>query len=83
MAGNEPDFSLAQLRYFTVTAELKNMTAAARQLNISQSAISAAIMQLERQFRVQLFVRQALKRTCPHPVGQAASRRGPPLPRRG
>lgn len=58
MAGNEPDFSLAQLRYFTVTAELKNMTAAARQLNISQSAISAAIMQLERQFRVQLFVRK-------------------------
>jgi len=61
MAINEPDFSLAQLRYFTVTAELGNMTAAARRLNISQSAISAAIMQLERQFRVQLFVRHHSK----------------------
>ncbi len=61
MANNELDFSLTQLRYFTATAELKNMTAAARQLSISQSAISAAIMQLERQLRVQLFVRHHAK----------------------
>lgn len=61
MANNELDFSLTQLRYFTATAELKNMTVAARQLNISQSAISAAIMQLERQLRVQLFVRHHSK----------------------
>ncbi len=52
-----PDVTLSQLRYFVETAERLSMTAAAAQLCVAQSAVSSAISQLERQLRVQLFVR--------------------------
>jgi DNA-binding transcriptional LysR family regulator len=51
------EFTLIQLRYFAVAAELGSMTAAARQLMVSQSAISAAVAHLERVLGLQLFVR--------------------------
>ncbi|MFJ4285502.1 LysR family transcriptional regulator [Paenarthrobacter nicotinovorans] len=47
-----------QLRYFATVARLGSMTAAARELLVSQSAISAAIAQLEKELDVQLLLRQ-------------------------
>lgn len=53
----DPAFTLVQLRYFVAAAECGSMTAAAKQLLVSQSAISTAIAQLERELGVQLFLR--------------------------
>ena len=50
-------FTLVQLRYFAAAAELGSMTAAARELSVSQSAISTAVAQLERELGVQLLLR--------------------------
>ncbi|WFR83040.1 LysR substrate-binding domain-containing protein [Arthrobacter sp. Y-9] len=51
-------FTLTQLRYFAVVAELQNMTAAANALNISQPALSTAMAQLQSALQTQLLVRQ-------------------------
>src|SRR5471032_3236642 len=50
-------YSLRQLRYFVVTAEVLSFTAAAKLLHISQPSISTAVADLELSFGVQLFVR--------------------------
>ncbi|AUZ36405.1 LysR family transcriptional regulator [Arthrobacter sp. PGP41] len=50
-------FTLTQLRYFSVVAELENMTAAAERLLVTQSTLSTAIAQLESSLSTQLFVR--------------------------
>lgn len=52
------DFTLIQLRYFAAVARTENMSEAAGELRISQSALSASISALERQVGVQLFVRR-------------------------
>ncbi|MFZ2501280.1 MAG: LysR family transcriptional regulator [Nocardioides sp.] len=57
----EPGFTLVQLRYFTTAARLGSMTAAAAELVVSQSAISTAVAQLERQLGVQLLLRHHAK----------------------
>jgi DNA-binding transcriptional LysR family regulator len=54
---NDPRFTLVQLRYFAAAAEHLSMTTAARQLMVSQSAISTAVAQLERDLGVQLMLR--------------------------
>ncbi|MEQ8929433.1 MAG: LysR family transcriptional regulator [Silicimonas sp.] len=46
-----------QLRIFLVVAELQHVTRAARQLNLTQSAVSAAISSLETRYDVRLFDR--------------------------
>ncbi len=51
-------FTLVQLRYFLVAAERGSMTEASLELHIAQSAVSAAIYNLERDLRVQLFIRR-------------------------
>lgn len=53
-----PDVTLAQLRYFVTAATYSSMTRAAEELHIAQSAVSAAISQLEQQIGTQLFIRQ-------------------------
>jgi len=53
----EVGFTLTQLRYFAAAAELGSMTAASRQLMVSQSAISTAVAQLEKELGVQLLLR--------------------------
>jgi DNA-binding transcriptional LysR family regulator len=53
----EVGFTLTQLRYFAAAAELGSMTAASRQLMVSQSAISPAVAQLEKELGVQLLLR--------------------------
>jgi DNA-binding transcriptional LysR family regulator len=52
-----PSFTLVQLRYFAAAAEHGSMTAAARELVVSQSAVSTAIAQLEKELGVQLLLR--------------------------
>ncbi len=53
----EAGFTLVQLRYFAAAAELGSMTGAARELMVSQSAISTAVAQLEKELGVQLLLR--------------------------
>jgi DNA-binding transcriptional LysR family regulator len=55
------EITLAQLRYFATAAERRSMTEAARELFVAQSAVSAAIGQLEQQVGTQLFIRQRSK----------------------
>jgi len=50
-------YSLRQLRYFVVTAEVLSFTAASKILSISQPSISTAVAELEASFGVQLFIR--------------------------
>ena len=50
-------FTLVQLRYFRVVAQLENMTAAAAALNVTQSTLSSAIAQLEKEMGSELFLR--------------------------
>ncbi|WP_246284356.1 LysR substrate-binding domain-containing protein [Gordonia asplenii] len=57
-APKDPSFTLVQLRYFAAAAELGSMTAAAKTLMVSQSAVSTAIAQLEKELGVQLLIRQ-------------------------
>ncbi|MEV0829346.1 LysR family transcriptional regulator [Nonomuraea rubra] len=54
---SDPGFTLVQLRYFAAAAELGSMTSAARELMVSQSAVSTAVAQLEKELGVQLLLR--------------------------
>lgn len=56
-----PEITLIQLRYFVAAAERLSMTEAAHDNFVAQSAISAAIAQLEQQVGTQLFIRQRSK----------------------
>ncbi len=56
-----PEITLAQLRYFVAAAEKLSMTEAAREFFVAQSAVSAAIAQLEQEVGAQLFIRQRSK----------------------
>ena len=49
--------TLEQLRIFVAVAEREHVTAAARVLNLTQSAVSAAIAALEARYAVKLFDR--------------------------
>jgi DNA-binding transcriptional LysR family regulator len=51
--------SLKQLRYFVATAEVGQISQAAVNLSISQSAITTAVKELERHVGAELFVRTA------------------------
>ena len=62
-------FTLVQLRYFATAAELGSMTAASKELLVSQSAISTAIAQLERDLGVQLLIRHHARGLTLTPVG--------------
>ena len=50
-------YTLRQLEYFVTTAEHSSVAAAATALNVSQPSVSTAILKLEDQFGVQLFIR--------------------------
>lgn len=54
--------SLRQLEYFVAVGTLGTMGAAASECQVSQSAISLAVSDLERALNVQLFLRQKAKR---------------------
>jgi DNA-binding transcriptional LysR family regulator len=63
-------YTLKQLSYFVAAADAGSITAAARQLHISQPSISAAIAQLENQFGLELFVRHHAQGLSLTPTGQ-------------
>lgn len=48
---------LSQLRYFCEACRVNNITQAAKNLYVSQSAVSVQIKELEEEFDVRLFVR--------------------------
>ena len=50
-------YSLRQLEVFLATARHENLSKAARELNMSQSAASDSLKELEHQFDIQLFDR--------------------------
>ncbi|EDK52734.1 transcriptional regulator, LysR family [Burkholderia mallei 2002721280] len=58
-AGGGMALTLRQLKYFVATAELGQISQAAIQLTISQSAVTSAIRELEDSLGTQLFVRTA------------------------
>ena len=49
--------TITQLQYFVAVVKQNNITKAARQLFVSQAAVSFAIKELEKEFNVPLFVR--------------------------
>jgi DNA-binding transcriptional LysR family regulator len=51
-------FTLRQLEYFLAVAENGSIAAASAKVNVSSPSISAAIVQLEEEFGLQLFVRK-------------------------
>lgn len=51
-------FTLKQIRYFLAVAEAEQVSAAARAVNISQSALTLAIRDLEAELGTKLFVRK-------------------------
>ncbi|MGW8556293.1 LysR family transcriptional regulator [Streptomyces tubercidicus] len=63
-------FTFVQLRYFLVAAECGSMTAAAEDLHIAQSAVSSAIHKLERDLRVDLFIRRRGQGLVLTPAGE-------------
>lgn len=64
------DFTLVQLRYFQEVARRENMTEAAKHLNVTQSAISTAMAQLERTLGIDLFIRQKNRSVVLSPAGR-------------
>lgn len=51
-------FTLRQLAYFVAVGEAGSVARAAQRISVSPPSISAAISQLEREFGIQLFIRQ-------------------------
>jgi DNA-binding transcriptional LysR family regulator len=70
----DPGFTFLQLRYFAAAAELGSMTAAAKQLRVSQSAVSTAVAQLEKELKVQLLLRHHARGLTLTAAGQAFHR---------
>jgi DNA-binding transcriptional LysR family regulator len=62
--------SIRALRYFVTTAETLSVTRASRQLGVSQPSISAAIAQIEEEFRLQLFIRHHARGLTLTPAGE-------------
>ena len=67
-------FSLRQLGYFTAAAETLSITEAAKQLNISQPAVSTAVSALEEIFQTQLFIRHHALGLALTPAGHLLAR---------
>jgi DNA-binding transcriptional LysR family regulator len=63
-------YTLKQLSFFVSAAELESVTGAARALNVSQPAVSAAIAHLERVFGIQLFLRRHAQGLSLTPAGR-------------
>lgn len=59
-------FSLKQIRYFVAAAETGQVSQAAVELNVSQSAVTAAIKQLEASLQARLFERHSNGVTLSH-----------------
>lgn len=65
-----PDYTLRQLEYFVAVAEAGSVTHAATAVHLSQSAMSAALADLENALSVQLLVRHHAKGISLTPAGK-------------
>ena len=63
-------FTLRQLQFFVAACEAGTVTLAAQRENISQSAVSAALAELERSLGVQLLIRHHAHGVAPTPAGR-------------
>jgi DNA-binding transcriptional LysR family regulator len=63
-------FTLRQLQLFVATCDAGTVTLAAQRENISQSAVSAALAELERSLGVQLLIRHHAHGVAPTPAGR-------------
>ncbi len=63
-------FTLRQIEYAVLTADLGSVAAAAARLGVAQPSVSAALQKLEGQLGLQLFVRQAAKGISPSSHGK-------------
>jgi len=71
-------YTLRQLEYFVAVAEAGSVTKAAQAIHLSQSALSTALVELERSLDVQLFLRHHARGVTLTPAGEqmlTASRR--------
>jgi len=66
---NFKSLTIKQLVYALAAADHGNVTAAARRLNVSQPAVSAAIAALERHYGMKLFTRQPAQGVALTPFG--------------
>ncbi|OXM55756.1 LysR substrate-binding domain-containing protein [Amycolatopsis alba] len=71
----EPSFTLVQLRYFEAAARHLSMTAASKELVVSQSAVSTAIAQLEKEMGVQFLLRHHARGLSLTTAGEAFYKR--------
>jgi DNA-binding transcriptional LysR family regulator len=72
---SEPSFTLVQLRYFESAARHLSMTAASKELMVSQSAVSTAIAQLEKEMGVQFLLRHHARGLSLTTAGEAFYKR--------
>jgi DNA-binding transcriptional LysR family regulator len=71
-------YTLRQLEYFVAVAQTGSVTKAAQSIHLSQSALSTALVELERSLDVQLFLRHHARGVTLTPAGEQmliASRR--------
>lgn len=66
------NLTFKQMRYATAAGRLGSIAAAAVEINISQSSITAAIDALEDSLGIDLFIRQPAKGIVPTPAGREA-----------
>ena len=66
----EPAFTLRQLAYFVAAADAGSMTGAGRTSHVSQSAVSLAVAELERELGTQLFIRHHASGLSLTPAGR-------------
>ncbi|MGA7325386.1 MAG: LysR family transcriptional regulator [Rhodomicrobium sp.] len=64
------NISLRLLRYVAAAADCRNVTEAARRLQVSQPSVSAAIAELEQMLGITIFVRHHAKGVTLTPAGQ-------------
>lgn len=65
------EITVRQLEYFIAVVDHGSMSASARELHISQAAISVAVRQLEKSLNAKLLSRAPARRAQPTPAGQA------------
>lgn len=70
MTERQISFSLTQLEYFVAVAETGNISAAAARLHASQSALSSALLRLERHLGTQLLIRHHARGVTLTPHGE-------------
>ena len=63
--------TLEQLRIFVAVADKEHVTRAAKELNLTQSATSAAIAALEGRYGIKLFDREATRKPTLTEAGRA------------